>query len=235
MTPKRKIPPLLAEEDHEAQMQAVLSHLNEKAGWREEMRRLVAAWDASGRDVRKMLEHLPELKPYVYPERGHGPWSAVSVPVGSGLQFILSPPEILNSFDPKRTAADLIIDHERRFFLAAFLKNPLREKLAGPCGWKNCNDKCPRYFIPVTKRRPKYCCRRCCQLDTSTAFTKNRLREEHKDKLDRARAAIQLWIKQRRNEPWKTYVHKREPDITSKFLTRAVTNAELQEPAARKK
>lgn len=102
--------------------------------------------------------------------------------------------------------------------------NPEWDKLGGPCA------RCARYYIKKTARQKKYCTRQCGSLATATASTRKRLDEEHADKLRRAVAAARNWPATRASLNWKQWVSRSEPDITSKWLTRAVNRGELRSP-----
>ena len=102
--------------------------------------------------------------------------------------------------------------------------NPEWDRLCGPCA------RCARYYIKKTSRQTKYCTRQCGSLATATASTRKRLDEEHADKLRRAEAAVLSWPAARGILNWKQWVSRREPDISSKWLTRAVNKGELHSP-----
>jgi hypothetical protein len=102
--------------------------------------------------------------------------------------------------------------------------NPEWEKLAGPCG------RCGRYYLKRRASQKVYCSRGCGNAATAVARTRARLDQEHANKLDRAQAAMQKWTSSRTKDDWKAFVSKREPEITPKFLTRAVNNGELKVP-----
>lgn len=223
MTGRRK-PPLLIEWP-ELKADLVIRALNdENQVRRTEIRRLTEAWETAERDVSKMLESVPELKPYIYGGKAGPSWKALPTPAGTGLRVMLIPE---GPSQPIATPADLIRDEARLVFLEFLtLDEHIRQRLAGPCAWKNCQQ----YFWLKGTRRTSYCSRRCCQLAAATRYTRARLDDEHRDKIRRAREAMGKWRTDRSPTDWKTYVHRREPDITAKFLTRAVTNKELKEP-----
>ena len=192
-----------------------------------ELRRLVAAWDDTGRDARKTLQALPELAPYLRDKSGRPSWSLAFGVVGSGLQFI---PEPDVHDEPTRTAPET---HEARLSFVRLLFNELRDSLAGPCKWKHCG----KYFLLKGNRRKAYCSRPCCQYAAASTCTKRRLQREHADKLQRAAAAAQKWAKEWQQgrtrwdwKHWKQRVEEIEPDITPKFLTRAENKGELKAP-----
>jgi hypothetical protein len=102
--------------------------------------------------------------------------------------------------------------------------NPEWDRLCGPCA------HCAGYYVKKTVRQTKYCTRQCGSAATATASTRKRLDEEHADKLRRADAAARSWPAARARLNWKQWVSRREPDITSKWLTRAVNRGQLRSP-----
>jgi hypothetical protein len=100
------------------------------------------------------------------------------------------------------------------------------EKLAGPC------IGCGAYYWRQTARNIVYCSRFCATRTTAIASTQKKRRDVHIDKLQRAKAAAGQWPNRRTKLSWKQWVSKREPDISVKFLTRAVNKGELKPPIA---
>ncbi len=128
-------------------------------------------------------------------------------------------PEQGNQMDPERYAALL-------FHVGTL--NPEWDKLAGPCA------RCGNYYIKKRDSQKVYCSRECGNAATAVVRTRERLDKEHADKLSRAKAAAQKWAKEwrqgRTRRDWKQRVNEIEPDITPKFLTRAVNKGELKAP-----
>ena len=176
-------------------MNTILGLLNHKnstgplAVVRGELRRLVAAWDDAGRDAGKMLEALPELRPYLRDQSGLPSWRLAFGVVGSGLKFIPEPPEPTVREIPSTTETEV---YEARLWFVRLLFNELRDSLAGPCKWKHCD----KYFLLKGNRRTAYCSRSCCQYAAASICTKRRLQREHADKLQRTAAAAQKWAKE---------------------------------------
>ncbi len=110
-----------------------------------------------------------------------------------------------------------------RFFLL-LITNPYANKLAGPCA------RCGNYYLKKRVSQKIYCSRRCGNATTATVRTREQRIQTHADKLGRSRAAIQKWATTRTKLDWKQWVSRRERDITSKFLTRAVNKGELKVP-----
>ena len=193
------------------------------------MRRLVAAWDAAGRDARRTVQTVPELRPYLYGDESSQPlWGATFETNGSGLQVRLVPDD--TRMPPRVTQNDTRMRIACVRFVQ-FLLAEHRERLAGPCKWKHCG----KYFLLKGNRRTLYCSRLCCQHDAASRCNKTRWLREHADKLQRAKNAAGRWLTARTKDDWKAFVSKYEPDITPKFLTRAVNNNELQPPTKERK
>jgi hypothetical protein len=181
---------------------------------RDELRQLVQRWRESGPNLERMLESDEILDSEL-----KSVWYGKYLPGKHGRAHI----SLL-------TTKMMQNDHEYAVgMFAALTLNPDCEKLGGPCA----HITCGKYFVRKGKRLTGYCSRLCCQRASALRHTKRRLEEERKDKLDRARAAIQKWRTARTRDDWKTSVCKREPDITMRFLTRAVTRCDLVEPRAR--
>ncbi len=217
-------------EDHDLQMECSLIALNDESPVRREtIRRLVKAWEDSGRNVRKMLdsskELSAELKPYFYDEHGRPAWWAAPTPRGSGLQVML----MAVGPNTAMTRDELLRDEPRLVFME-LLVNPLRDNLsAGPCG------RCGKYYLKSRTNQKSYCGRRCGSIASAKKSTRERLDKEHRHKLEQAQAAIQEWnaLKRHPVTGWKQWASKRVPGITPKFITRAVNKGELIPPNER--
>ena len=171
------------------------------------------------------LQALPELRPYLHDKSGRPVWGVTFATNGSGLRLRLTP-------DFPRPETEPLRVNNRRIDIArlAFVKFLLiehRESLAGPCQWKHCGKY---WLLKKGKLRPSYCSRQCCQRASATEYTRRRLEKERADKLERAEKAARRWRTARTKNDWKIFVLKQEPDITSKFLTRAVNKGELKPP-----
>lgn len=105
------------------------------------------------------------------------------------------------------------------------ITNPEREKLAGPCA------RCGKYYIKKRVSQKVYCSRICGNATTAVIRTRKKWDEDHREKINRAGEAQDKWLKDRKTKkPWKEYVCMKCPDISQKFLTRAVNKGELSEP-----
>jgi len=179
---------------------------------RDELRSLVQRWRESGPNLKRML-----ASDYTLETELEAAWYGKYVPMDQASAHIyLRPTKPFHNTKHQLAVA----------MFAVLTLNPNCEQLAGPCA----HSRCGKYFIRKGKRRTNYCSRLCCQRASAIRHTKRRLEEERKDKLKRARAAIQKWRTARTNYDWRTSVCKQEPDLTSKFLTQAVTRGDLVEP-----
>lgn len=209
-------------DDPESWFDAILIALNDVgAVRRSEMRRLFEAWMASGPNVQKLLLSHPELREYLPGAGGVSAWRAHPIPLGSGIRVMVEP----YAANQPANREELLQDEARLMFMH-FLMNPLRDQILGPCARKNCG----RYFRRRRKADTKYCSRECAQLQAGANSADRRRETERKEKLKRADQSIKRWVRARTNLDWKTFVHQEEPDITPKFLTRAVTEKDLQNP-----
>jgi hypothetical protein len=107
-----------------------------------------------------------------------------------------------------------------------FVLNPKCDQLAGPCA------RCDRYYVKKRSSQKIYCSRRCGNAATAVARTSQRLKDERKDKLRRATLAIREWnaLKTQPTLSWKDWLHRRLPDVSSKFVTRWVNKGKLPRP-----
>jgi len=214
--------PKISPEDPESWFEAILFALNDEIDTRRsEMRRLFEAWRCSGPDVRKLVRTHPELRPYIFGTEGVTQWRAHPILLGSGIRVMVEP-----YADTRPTNREELIHDETRLMFMHFLMNPLRDKILGPCARKNCD----RYFRRRREADTKYCSRKCAQLQAGADSADKRREEERKEKVSRAERSIQRWLKAKTNLEWKVFVHQEQPDITPKFLTRAVTNGHLHPP-----
>ena len=178
---------------------------------RDELRKLVLRWQQSGPNLTALLNSDQTLAKEVLQAL-----QLRYIPGDHGRACI----QVAYSDSPKTSfqwAATIF---------AGLTLNPRCEQLGGPCSY----GPCGKYFIREGKRRTLCCSRRCCQLASGTRYTKHRLEAERQDKLARATVALKRWRTLRTKDDWKTSVCKQEPDITVKFLTRAVTKGDLVPP-----
>jgi hypothetical protein len=184
----------------------------------QKLQHLVETWNQSGRDLKRMWgdSYVTALKVNQFykdhPLQMGWEGSGKNVMVHTFLDCHCSTPS----------------EEALRFFLTLIF-NPLKNELCGPCG------ECGRYYIRRTAKNDTYCSRSCGARKTAIATTKRKRAEEHADKLQRARVAIEQWREQRltgraRQKDWKRWVSTVELDISPHFLTRAVNKGELKLP-----
>ena len=154
--------------------------------------------------------------------------------MGNACQVILAPIHGLGSYGiivyaPKRrwTAWDLACQQFIRL-----ITNPACERIGGPC------PRCGQYYRRAGKKVKRFCSRQCASLSAAQQSTKKKREQEHAHKIQLAmQAKVEWevkWNKGRTKKGWKEFVRDTHPDITPKFLTRAVNKGELSEPAIEK-
>jgi hypothetical protein len=185
--------------------------------------KLVTEWQESGPNLVKMMMKPANLKLWnTLINSCHATWTITE----TGGAYINHTPGIaLRKFGHSRTRDE---EQEAQAVILFYsLTIGPWEKLGGPC------PRCRVYFIKKRANHKIYCGRKCGSLASAKKATRERLDKEHKHKLEQAQAAIQEWnaLKRRPAMSWKQWVITKEPDITSKFLTRAVNKGELIPPA----
>jgi hypothetical protein len=204
---------------------------------RKRLRELVAAWQDSGPNLKKMTRDPSLLDIRVFGFAMRTIWN----PTDGGRAELLLLPDYLTlerllgeervwqkgpdgKPQPMPEAESLTLFH-----LLTVI--PECDKLAGPCA------RCGNYYIKKRASQKVYCSRRCGQAATAVARTSERLKGEHKDKMRRARAVIKEWnaLKTRPALEWKEWLKKREPDISEKFVTRWANKNELPQPTRERK
>ena len=178
----------------------------------EELRRLVGAWLRSGPDVMRLLDADPRLdretrnyRPYFIPTRG-----------ATARLAYRAAPEYSSHAKPVEIALGQFLP---------FLINPYNEKLGGPC--KHCGN----YFVKKTERKISvYCSEKCGHRLTSRLANKHRRDRRHERQMERAKKWIMRWCNTKTAIPWKEWVSN-QAQIKKHWLTRAVRNGELVEPA----
>jgi hypothetical protein len=177
------------------------------------LRNIVHAWWSSGPNLRKFRLANPNVSADV-----DSLWSRIPVELYWGdsgnadfLHTVLDEP----ASTPYEEAA--------RFFLL-LITNPYANRLAGPCA------RCGNYYLKKRASQKVYCSRRCGNATTATVRTREQRIQNHADKLRRSTAAIQKYMRTRTNLDWKQWIARKEPDITPKFLTRAVKRGDLKPP-----
>jgi hypothetical protein len=117
--------------------------------------------------------------------------------------------------------------HDRAITVfAALTLHPDCERLSGPCA----NARCGKFFIRKGKRVTGYCSRKCNQHASAVRHRREKLAEDRCEKLARARRSIGVWQRSKTTLSWKAWIARRDPDITPRFLTRAVNLGDLEGP-----
>ena len=209
----------------------IVETLNQKpqggtSPYAEALIRLIERLKGCGGNLQKMMNDDPELAKVV---------TAACIccwrPTTTGRAYLVLQPSV--EIQALSAMPELRGVKERAELLAALrfhvgTLNPEWDKLAGPCA------RCGRYYLKKRASQKVYCSRRCGNAATATKRTRQRLDKEHADKLRRAAAAGQKWVKERQQsrtrKDWKQRVSEIEPGITPKFLTRAVNKGELKAP-----
>lgn len=208
----------------------IVDDLNSKGPAAEELRQLVAELQGS-----PSLAAMMRSKGMKFASACKAAWTAKWTPSEEGRhasfvpEFNHIPEEFLQplprTIPPMSSGPSSKAIH--RFAALALLPNC--EKLAGPCA------RCHKYYIKKRASQKVYCSRRCGNAATAVIRTRAVLAEQHQEKLERARAAMQKWSTARTKEDWKVFVSNREEGITPKFLTRAVNKGELEVPKKARK
>jgi hypothetical protein len=196
-----------------AEIEAVVDALNGKGETPPILRKIVHAWWKSGPNPQKFCLANPKVR-----ADADSFWSQRGVNLYWGDSGTASCWHTL--LDERGSTPN---EEAIRFFLL-LITNPYANRLAGPC------DRCGTYYIKKRASQKVYCSRRCGNATTATVRTREQRVQNHVDKLRRSRTAIQKWTRTRTKCDWKQWVSRREPDITPKFLTRAVNRGELKVP-----
>jgi hypothetical protein len=179
------------------------------------LRKLVERWQSSGPDVSKFADDNPQE------------WKDVTSQFQKGME--LNPIRLMGApgggvgLAMNSNPQPEPYDEALRLFIQLLL-NPECSRLAGPC------DRCGNYYIRGSAKNKIYCSRFCGTRATAIAATNKKRQMEADAKLKRAARTAQKWLGVNTKLDWKTWVNQREPDITTNFLTRAVTKGKLKEP-----
>ena len=183
---------------------------------------LMKRLEECGGNLKKMMDDDPELAKVVTTA-----CTTLWLPSKTGrAHLVLQPSTEIKALSPMPEPQEA----EKRAELLAALYfhvwtlNPEWDKLAGPCA------RCGQYYLKKRASQKVYCSPKCGHTTTATARRCKLLDAQHAKKLQRAEAAMQEWHTDRTKDDWKAFVSKREPDITPKFLTRAVTKGDLVPP-----
>jgi hypothetical protein len=176
-----------------------------------DLRRLVKTWRDSGPNLQKMLDADRTLN-----RRVENVFRVSLLATKSGRAHLALVPGVRIVPPAAEEIAVLMF--------VELVLNPWWDRLGGPC------EQCGTYYVKKTVRQNAYCSRDCGTRATAMKATLRRREEEHREKLRRAAAAAQTWASSRTPIDWKQWVSLKEPDITPKWLTRAVNKGELQPP-----
>jgi hypothetical protein len=203
----------------------------EKPELRDELRVLLKMWQASGPNLEKMMySDLTLMKNVQLACRPH--WKAQNngrallllMPDYAGLERALGRDRVSEqqpdgrwTFKPEAEA--LVLFH-------LFTLNPDCTELAGPC------PRCNKYYVKKRASQKVYCSRRCGNAATAVDRTRAKSKAEHKDKMRRAKSAIQRWngLENRSTLDWKEWLNRHAASISPKFVTRWVNKKKLPRP-----
>jgi predicted RNA-binding Zn ribbon-like protein len=177
---------------------------------REELRRLIRAWDESGPNLTELLGNEDVLAAAAADIRGH-----LFTDAGPRAHLILETQNSVDGSDPVMAASKLFL---------SFLLNPYNVRLRGPC------PRCDKYFLAKNQRKKRiYCSMTCGHGVTAREANKIRRRHERKNIIARANASLLQWAKTRRVKQWKEWVHDNTL-ISKNLLTRMVKEGEIKLP-----
>lgn len=191
------------------------------------LRAWVEAWRASGPNLKKMIGGLPDpqktalpiaMRTLTTPTNG-AKAELLFVPDYPVLEGLLGEQRVwLKKADNKLTP-----EVEAMILFHLLTVAPGCEKIAGPC------QRCDRYYIKKRASQKVYCSRRCGNAATAVVRTRERIADERKDKLLRAKAAMKKWKPTATRLDWKHWVCEKT-GIDPRFLTRAVSKGHLVPP-----
>jgi hypothetical protein len=177
------------------------------------LRRFVEIWDRSGRNLKRMWRDYYDQCLFI-----DKCFKRLPIGLAWGDSNRL---DIVHTFLDRQCGTPE--EEAARFFLA-LIWNGQNCRLGGPCA------RCGKYFIRRSARHKKYCSPLCGSHATAADATLRKRAEEHADKLRRARTAAEAWPTARTKLGWKRWIAGQQPDITTNFLTRAVTRGALKAP-----
>jgi hypothetical protein len=197
---------------------------------KDRLREWVERWKASGPNLKKLLESLHdphEGMALVFAMRTF--WSPTNqaraelylVPDYPTLVDVLGEPRVWIIGPNDKRVLTPEAEALTLFHLLTVL--PGCEKVAGPC------QRCGRYYIKKRASQKVYCSRKCGNAATAIARTSERIANERRDKLDRAKKALKEWKSGGDRTDWKHWVAQKT-GIDSRFLTRAVNKGDLVQP-----
>jgi hypothetical protein len=191
---------------------------NSSWGWRkvnvserkEEICRLIAQWESSGRNLEKLFRLNPEL------EKSCTTGKAMLIPARDGVAQLAWMPDLTGY-----RSTPLKIEALRLFI--EFLANPLSLSVGGPC------KRCGIFYKKSDPRQKTYCKGKCGPAATAGKATKDRRDREYQAKLAPVQLAVRKWEERPRKGHWKKWV-ARETGQDPRFITQAVTRGKLIPP-----
>lgn len=224
--PKRyKSKTILSNEPCGADLEHICAVLNaqRELGIQLELESIIQKW-SSCKTSQEMFTRYPKL---VHELRKIFAWYMQMMPSPVMRRFDLQFPKII-TWDGKLIMQGIHKEPywRARELLTVLVNHPQQDKLAGPC------PRCGRYFVKKTAKQKVYCSRNCGTGASAAISTRKRRQQERAEKLFRAVQSNAQWSTSRSPKSWKDFVAAQHPDITPKWLTRAVRRGELKEPNA---
>ncbi len=200
-------------------LEALIAELNHREGekWSPsalELRSIVKQWQDSGPNLWKLFGANPGL----WAETQHS-FKPSLIPTKSGnanmrlLDNAGAPGVMVN-------LGQIGIRFYAVVWFNALTLNPFWHKLGGPC------DRCEKYYIKTRRDQKVYCGRGCGRFVSAKKSTRKRLDGERTKKVDRVQTLIREWdaLRIRPQMDWKQWVHRRDNDISPKWLTTAIND-----------
>jgi hypothetical protein len=188
--------------------------------------RLVERLKGCGGNLKRMMDGDPELAKVVTTS-----CTTLWVPSKTGrAHLVLQPSAEIKTLSPMPQPKDA----ERRAELLAALYfhvgtlNPEWNKLAGPCA------RCGRYYLKNRASQNVYCSRECGNRATAVTRTRERIKAERDEKMNRAKAAMKEWKRAKTQQDWKLWVSQ-ETGIDLRFLTRNFTQTGEAKPTKKER
>lgn len=202
-----------------------MDHIIETLNWKpqggpslygEALIRLMKRLEECGGNLKKMMHGDPELAEAVA-EVCVTRWMPST---NRTAKLVLQQSAEIQALSPMPEPQEV---EKRAELLAALLfhvgtLNPEWHKLAGPCA------RCGRYYLKKRASQKVYCSRRCGNAATAIERTREKLKQEREDKIDRAKAAMKEWKRAKTQQGWKPWVSQRT-GIDLRFITRNFTEA----------
>lgn len=175
-----------------------------------ELRRLVAMWEKANRNLEKLFKESPGL------QRTCMSGTTMLIPSRDGAAQLAWSPDLRGwQSTAQKTEA-------RKLFIG-LLVNPLSLSLGGPCA------RCRKYFEKTNPRNKTYCGRECGKSMTAVARTKERRKQEYRDKLAPVKVAVREWEKSPKRGDWKRVIAG-QTRVDLRFITQAVSRGKLIPP-----